>query len=172
LTVRLQREDFDPGAEIEALTAGNARIGGVASFVGLVRDVTGHSPHKGPGQLRAMTLEHYPGMTERMIARIEEEARRRWPLEASLVIHRYGRLEPGARIVLVVAASSHRDDAFAACRFLIDWLKTKAPFWKLEEGTDGAEWVAARAEDDAAAAGWADAPLPAEALKAKQGGER
>jgi molybdopterin synthase catalytic subunit len=150
MTVRLQAEDFDPGAEIEALTAGNPRIGGVASFVGLVRDASGK------GALRAMTLEHYPGMTERKIAEIEAEARRRWPLEACLVIHRHGRLEPGARIVLVVTASAHRDAAFAACRFLIDWLKTKAPFWKLEEHEEGSDWVAAHADDDAAAAAWAE----------------
>ncbi len=149
MTVRVQREDFDAGAEIEAMTAGNPRIGGVASFVGLVRDVSdGES-------FSAMTLEHYPGMTEKMLAQIEAEAHDRWPLEASLIVHRYGRLEAGDRIVLVVAASPHRDAAFDACRFLIDWLKTQAPFWKQEESSDGtARWVEAKAEDDAAAARW------------------
>ena len=101
-----------------------------------------------------MTLEHYPGMTERMLREIDEEACRRWPLEASLVIHRYGRLEPGDRIVLVVTASAHRQAALEACAFLIDWLKTKAPFWKLEETQDGSHWVKARARDDDAAARW------------------
>ncbi len=150
MAVRLQREDFDPGAEVAALTAGNPGVGAVASFVGLVRD------RSGKGELNAMTLEHYPGMTERKIAEIEAEARRRWPLEDCLVIHRYGRLRPGERIVLVATASAHRDAAFDACRFLIDWLKTKAPFWKLEEGAEGGEWVTARAEDDKAAAAWSE----------------
>jgi len=149
MAVRVQREDFDTGAEIEALSAGNPRIGGVTSFTGLVRDM-------GEGAtLGAMTLEHYPGMTEKMLAEIEAEANARWPLEASLIVHRYGRLEPGDRIVLVVTASPHRDAAFDACRFLIDWLKTKAPFWKLEERADGGgHWVEAKAGDDEAAARW------------------
>lgn len=147
MTIRLQREDFDVGAEIDALSAGNHRIGGVTSFTGLVRDM-------GAG-LGAMTLEHYPGMTEKMLAAIDAEAHARWPLEASLIVHRYGRLEPGDRIVLVLTASPHRDAAFDACRFLIDWLKTKAPFWKLEESADGdGHWVEARASDDEAAARW------------------
>jgi molybdopterin synthase catalytic subunit len=102
-----------------------------------------------------MTLEHYPGMTERELTAIEEEARRRWPLDASLIIHRYGRLEPGERIVLVVTASSHRAAAFEACEFLVDWLKTKAPFWKMEETPKGERWVEALAEDDTAAERWA-----------------
>ena len=147
MTIRLQREDFDVGAEIDALCAGNHRIGGVTSFTGLVRDM-------GAG-LGAMTLEHYPGMTEKMLTAIDAEAQARWPLEASLIVHRYGRLEPGDRIVLVLTASPHRDAAFDACRFLIDWLKTKAPFWKLEESADGdGHWVEARASDDEAAARW------------------
>lgn len=148
MAVRVQREDFDPGAEVAALTAGNAGIGGVVSFVGLVRDMAGDSP------IRSMTLEHYPGMTERKLREIEEEANRRWPLDASLVIHRYGRLEPGDRIVLVAAASPHRDAAFDACRFLIDWLKTQAPFWKQEETPDGPRWVEAKESDDQAAERW------------------
>ncbi len=146
--IRVQREDFDPGAEIAALTRGNRRIGGVASFVGLVRDMA-----DGRG-IRAMTLEHYPGMTEKQLAAIEREARERWPLEASLVIHRYGRLEPGDRIVLVATASAHRQAALESCAFLIDWLKTRAPFWKCEETPEGARWVEARVSDDAAAARW------------------
>jgi len=149
MTIRVQREDFDPGREIEALTAGNTAIGGVASFIGLVRDLAGGE------SVGAMTLEHYPGMTEKMLAEIDAEANRRWPLQASLIVHRYGRLEPGDRIVLVVTASAHREAALEACHFLIDWLKTKAPFWKLEETGDGAsKWVEARASDDAAAGRW------------------
>ncbi|HLI13083.1 MAG TPA: molybdenum cofactor biosynthesis protein MoaE [Alphaproteobacteria bacterium] len=151
--IRVQREDFDPAAELAALAAGKRNIGGVVSFVGLVREMTG------AGAITAMTLEHYPGMTEKKLAEIEAEAQRRWPLEASLIIHRYGRLEPGERIVFVATAAAHRDAAFDACRFLVDWLKTKAPFWKQEETPEGARWVEARAEDDAAAAAWAS-PRP------------
>ena len=154
MAVRVQREDFDPGREIEAVTAGNTAIGGVASFIGLVRDmVRGTADGDSVG---AMTLEHYPGMTEKMLGEIEAEACRRWPLQASLIVHRHGRLEPGDRIVLVVTASAHRAAALEACHFLIDWLKTKAPFWKLEETGDGAaRWVDARSADDAAAERWA-----------------
>ena len=149
MTVRVQAEDFDPGREIEAVTAGNTAIGGVASFIGLVRDM-----QDGAG-VGAMTLEHYPGMTEKMLGEIEAEANRRWPLQSSLIVHRYGRLEPGDRIVLVVTASAHRQAALEACHFLIDWLKTKAPFWKLEETAGGeGRWVEARATDDAAADRW------------------
>ena len=101
-----------------------------------------------------MTLEHYPGMTEKALGEIEAEALARWPIDASLIIHRCGRLEPGEDIVLVITASAHREAAFAACHFLIDWLKTKAPFWKLEEGPDGAGWVQAKDSDDEAAARW------------------
>ncbi len=146
--IRVQREDFDVGAEIERLTAGNHDIGGVVTFVGLVRDLAGGAA------IKAMTLEHYPGMTEKQLTEIEAEANRRWQLSASLIIHRYGRLEPGERIVLVVTASPHREAAFEACHFLIDWLKTKAPFWKLEDTDKGEKWVAADARDDAAAARW------------------
>jgi molybdopterin synthase catalytic subunit len=109
---------------------------------------------EGSRPLDAMTLEHYPGMTERKLAEIEAEANRRWPLEASLIIHRYGRMGPGEGIVLVATAARHREAAFASCQFLMDWLKTKAPFWKLEETSDGTAWVAARETDDAAAARW------------------
>jgi len=144
IRVRVQREDFDSGAELAALEALGG--GAVASFTGLVR---------GDGGLKAMTLEHYPAMTEKALAGIAAEAERRWPLAGGTVIHRFGRLEPGARIVLVAIASAHRAAALEACAFLIDWLKVKAPFWKREEFTDGAaRWVEARREDDAAAAAW------------------
>ena len=164
--IKVQHEDFDIGAEIEALRTGNTAIGGIASFVGTVRDLGGDLP--APGQagetpvtvqaggkpVTAMTLEHYPGMTERELERIEQEANERWPLEASLIIHRYGRLELGDQIVLVVTASAHRQAALESCAFLIDWLKTKAPFWKKEETPAGENWVDARDSDDAAAARW------------------
>ncbi len=146
--IRVQREDFDVGAELAALSEGRTDIGGITSFVGLVRDLAGGEA------VSAMTLEHYPGMTERLLGEIEAEALRRWPLSASLVIHRFGRLEPGDRIVLVATASAHRQAAFDSCAFLIDWLKTKAPFWKLEDKDSGAQWVEARGSDDVAAARW------------------
>ncbi|WP_420349948.1 molybdenum cofactor biosynthesis protein MoaE [Pelagibius sp.] len=146
--IKVQEQDFDVGSELAKLTDGNTAIGGLAVFVGLVRDMAGGSG------VSAMTLEHYPAMTEKMLAEIEAEAQARWPLEASLIIHRYGRLEPGDQIVLVAAASAHREAAFEACQFLMDWLKTKAPFWKLEETDQGALWVDARSSDDAAAARW------------------
>src|SRR5689334_19815501 len=146
--IRVQREDFDVGVELERLTAGNHRIGGVASFVGLVRDMGSAD------QVSALTLEHYPGMTEKKLAEIETEAHRRWPLDAVLIIHRYGRLEPGDRIVLAATASSHREAALAACHFVIDWLKTDAPFWKSEETPTGQRWVDARTEDEAARGRW------------------
>jgi molybdopterin synthase catalytic subunit len=148
--IKVQTEKFDAGAELMRLKADRHDIGGTAMFVGTVRELS-------HGQdVAAMTLEHYPGMTERALADIEAEAHQRWPLAASLIIHRYGRLEPGDDIVLVIAASAHRDAAFEACRFLIDWLKTKAPFWKLEDTPAGAQWVAADARDDAAAARWSE----------------
>jgi len=146
--IRVQREDFDVGAELERLAAGDRRIGGIASFVGLVRDLGGADT------IAALTLEHYPGMTEKKLAEIDREAQQRWPLAATLIIHRYGRLEPGERIVLVATASPHREAALAACHFLIDWLKTEAPFWKSEETAQGERWVAARSEDDAAKERW------------------
>ena len=150
--IKVQREDFDIGAELAQLTEGNTKVGGLASFVGLVRDLAG--PGSSGDTVSAMTLEHYPGMTEKRLAEIEAEARARWPLESVLIIHRYGRLEPGDRIVLVATTSSHRQAALESCAFLIDWLKTKAPFWKLEENAAGAEWVDARESDDHAAAKW------------------
>ena len=154
--IRVQREDFDVGAELARLADGNHAVGGVACFVGLVRDMAGEGvPGLNPG-IGAMTLEHYPGMTEKKLAEIEAEANRRWTLAASLIVHRYGRLEPGERIVLVATAAAHREAALASCQFLIDWLKTQAPFWKLEETRDGARWVAARDSDEAAAERWTE----------------
>ncbi|KJS37879.1 MAG: molybdenum cofactor biosynthesis protein MoaE [Rhodospirillaceae bacterium BRH_c57] len=146
--ILVQREDFDPGALLAGFAAGDTGVGAVCSFIGLVRD-RGDSDG-----VNAMTLEHYPGMTEKQLAGIEAEARARWPLADVLVVHRFGRLEPGERIVFVATASAHRAAAFDACAFLMDWLKTKAPFWKLEEGADGARWVDAKATDDAAADRW------------------
>jgi molybdopterin synthase catalytic subunit len=148
VSVRVQREDFDVGAEIAHVTRESGDVGGIASFIGVVRRGSGDSA------IRSMTLEHYPGMTEKELARIEAEARARWPLSGSLIVHRYGRLVPGDNIVLVVTASAHRQVALDACEFLIDWLKTKAPFWKSEESAAGPRWVAAQASDDAAAARW------------------
>ncbi len=149
MVVKVQGEDFDVGKELAALTEGNWAIGGMTSFVGLVRDLGGADA------LKAMTLEHYPGMTEKMLREIEAEANERWPLEASLIVHRYGRLEPGDQIVLVATASAHRQAAFDSCAFLIDWLKTKAPFWKLEETLNiGARWVEAKQSDDQAVDRW------------------
>ncbi|MBK1836085.1 molybdopterin synthase catalytic subunit MoaE [Azospirillum sp. YIM B02556] len=150
MAIRVQAGDFDVGAEYAAFTAGRTGIGGVVMFVGLVRDIAGGAA------VSAMTLEHYPGMTEKQLEAIEEEARRRWPLDDVLVIHRHGRLEPGDRIVMVATASAHRDAAFESCRFLMDWLKTKAPFWKLEATPEGERWVEAKDSDDAAAARWAE----------------
>ena len=146
--IKVQREEFDIGAELASLTAGNTKIGGVATFVGLVRDLADQ------GAVSAMTLEHYPGMTEKRLAEIEAEARSRWPLESVLIIHRYGKLGPGDRIVLVATTSAHRQAALESCAFLIDWLKTKAPFWKLEEGAKGTAWVEAKESDDRAAEKW------------------
>jgi molybdopterin synthase catalytic subunit len=145
--IRIQEQAFDVGAELAALTAGRSDIGAVASFVGLVRDVA-DTP------ITAMTLEHYPGMTEAKLAEIEAEANARWPLQASLIVHRYGRMLPGEPIVLVATASSHRAAALESCAFLIDWLKTRAPFWKLEETPESSRWVEARSTDDEAADRW------------------
>ncbi len=145
--VTVQAAPFDLAAEMTALLAGRVDVGGLASFVGLVRADEG---------LAALTLEHYPGMTERAIAGIAAEACGRWPLTGCTVIHRVGRLPPGAPIVLVLTASAHRAASLEACAFLIDWLKTGAPFWKREEFADGRErWVEAKAADDAAALRWA-----------------
>ncbi|MQA65648.1 MAG: molybdenum cofactor biosynthesis protein MoaE [Alphaproteobacteria bacterium] len=152
--IRVQRDDFDIGRELDALTAGRTDIGGLASFVGLVRDFVNPGSGADTAAIHGMTLEHYPGMTEKMLTEIEAEANRRWPLQASLIIHRYGALRPGERIVLVACAAAHREDALQACSFLIDWLKTKAPFWKLEDTDAGPRWVAAKESDDDLAARW------------------
>jgi molybdopterin synthase catalytic subunit len=151
MVVRLQRDDFDLGAELAALRAGRRDIGALVSFTGLVRDAAGG------GAIAAMELEHYPGMTEKALAAIEAEACARWPLQASLVIHRYGRLEPGAQIMMVATASAHREPAFASADFLMDYLKSRAPFWKKETGPGGARWVAARDADEAALGRWREA---------------
>ncbi len=143
--IHIQLEDFDVGEEVEALTAEQPDTGAVASFVGLVR---------GGDDLVALTLEHYPGMTEREIAHIAEDAGKRWALTGVTVIHRIGRLTVGERIVLVAVAAAHRGSAFAACEFLMDYLKTRAPFWKQEERGGASAWVEARPADDAAAARW------------------
>jgi molybdopterin synthase catalytic subunit len=150
--IKVQREDFDIGAELARLTDSNTKVGGVASFVGLVRDLAQQAEVS--AQVSSMTLEHYPGMTEKRLAEIEAEARSRWPLEGVLIIHRYGRLEPGDRIVLVATTSAHRQAALEACAFLIDWLKTMAPFWKLEESATGCAWVEAKDGDERAAEKW------------------
>ena len=146
--IKVQHEAFDLGAEYAAFKAARTDVGGFALFVGSVRDVSEGSV------VSAMTLEHYPGMTEAALADIESQARQRWPLQDVLIIHRYGKMLPGEDIVLVITASAHREAAFQACQFLMDWLKTKAPFWKLEEGTSGEHWVDAKQTDDAAAQRW------------------
>jgi len=148
MTVRVQTADFDVGREIAALRAGDARVGAVASFVGTVRDVNDAA------EVTTLTLEHYPGMTERALEAIVAEARQRFDILDALVVHRVGELKPTDQIVLVVVTGAHRDTAFDACRFLMDYLKTKAPFWKKEDTPDGARWVDARASDDEAAARW------------------
>ncbi len=150
--IRVQEEDFDVGAELAALTEGRHEIGGLAVFIGLVRATVGNDG--APADVEAMTLEHYPGMTEKKLREIEQEALSRWPLSASLIVHRYGRLVPGDRIVMTACASAHRHAAFEACSFLMDWLKTKAPFWKVEEQDGEARWVEARASDSAAERRW------------------
>ena len=153
MSVRVQEADFDVGSEIEAITRDNRRIGGLVVFVGLVREM-----HVREGlhreKIDALTLEHYPGMTETALREIEAEAQRRWPLEATLIVHRHGRLAAGDRIVLVAVGSPHREAAFEACEFLVDWLKTKAPFWKLEETPAGDKWVGSHEGDDKAARRW------------------
>jgi molybdopterin synthase catalytic subunit len=143
--IRIQTEDFDPGAEIAALTTKAGDVGAIASFIGLVR---------ADDRMAAMTLDHYPGFAEREIATHVAEARTRWPLLGVRVVHRVGRLTPGERIVFVGVASSHRGAAFAAAEFLMDYLKTRAPFWKLEERENGATWVEARESDDHSANRW------------------
>lgn len=150
MTVRVQNADFDVGAEVAALRRGKPGVGAVASFVGVVRDV-----NEG-GAVSEMTLEHYPGMTEKAIGEIVDQARGRWHIVDALVIHRIGKLVPTDQIVLVVVTSAHRGDAFAACEFIMDYLKTRAPFWKKEQGGGSARWVEARTADDLAAERWHD----------------
>ncbi len=152
--IRVQTEDFDTGAEIAALTAGRTDIGGIGVFIGTVRDNPG-TREPGTPAVTALTLEHYPGMTERAIGKIVARAEERWPLLGCTVIHRVGTMRAGENIVLVIAASSHRLAALDATAFLIDWLKTKAPFWKREDFASGeGAWVEAREADDAAAERW------------------
>lgn len=155
--VSVQSEAFDVSAEIAAISRGRHEIGAVASFVGLVRELAPKNATEDAdvaGKLSAMTLEHYPGMTERALEEIVDEAHARWDLLAVRVIHRYGRLQPGDGIVLVVVAGAHRGVAFAACEFIMDFLKTRAPFWKKEETAQGGRWVDAKDADDAAASRW------------------
>ena len=144
MAVRVQEEDFDPTTELDALSAGRDNIGAMVSFTGLVRG----------GDVSEMELEHYPGMTEKALEEIEAEARERWPLEGVTIIHRVGPLAPGARIVFVATASRHRAAAFEAAEYLMDFLKTRAPFWKKETTAEGDRWVDARETDDAATARW------------------
>ena len=151
-TVRLQREDFDAAAEQAALTRGRTDIGAVVTFTGVCRGAESGEP------IAALTLEHYPGMAEAEIASHVEEATSRWPLLGVTVIHRYGRIEPGQNLMMVATASSHREAAFAAAEFLMDYLKTKAPFWKQVESKSGKAWVEAKGADDAAAARWDKPP--------------
>jgi len=148
--ISVQLEDFDLGAEVRALAQANPKIGAVASFIGLVRDL-----NQGAA-VATMTLEHYPGMTEKALAGIVAEASGRWEVIDCSVIHRHGTLRPTDRIVLVAVASGHRGDAFAACEFIMDYLKTRAPFWKKEHTPEGARWVEAKASDDQASERWTD----------------
>ena len=148
MSVRVQEADFDLNAELSALRVGDARIGALASFVGLVRDI-----NDGAG-VSEMTLEHYPGMTEKALEAIVEEAKARWDIYGALVIHRVGKLQPCDQIVMVAVTSAHRGEAFAACEFIMDYLKTRAPFWKREVTPEGARWVDARDSDDSAATRW------------------
>jgi len=149
--VRVQAEDFDIGAEIAAFRRADPGIGAIASFIGLVRDVNEGDAVAG------MTLEHYPGMTEKALTAIVDEAKQRWDIVDALVIHRVGELKPLDQIVLVVVTGAHRGTAFAACEFIMDFLKTQAPFWKKEQTAAGARWVEARASDDQAAERWSGA---------------
>ena len=145
--IKVQKSDFDVSLEIKKITTNNKNIGGVGSFIGIVRD-------NNDKKLNSMTLEHYPIMTEKMLEKINSEAKTRWKLIDSIIIHRYGKLYPGDQIVLVATFSQHRKDALEACEFLIDWLKTKAPFWKLESTNNGDDWVKEKNSDLAAAKKW------------------
>lgn len=157
MSVRVQHEDFDLGAEVAALRSGDAAVGAVASFIGTVRDVS-HGT-----RVSTMELEHYPGMTEKALARIEAAARARWQLLGVTIVHRVGLLQPRDQIVLVAVASAHRGEAFAACEFIMDYLKSEAPFWKKEDTPEGARWVDARVSDDAALRRWGIESFNAEA---------
>jgi molybdopterin synthase catalytic subunit len=152
MPVRVQVEDFDVSAELARLRAGDARVGAVAAFIGTVRDVNEAA------SVATMTLEHYPGMTEKALASIVDEAKSRWDIIDALVIHRVGALAPADQIVLVGVTGAHRGEAFAACEFIMDYLKTRAPFWKKEATATGERWVDARSSDDAAAARWETKP--------------
>ena len=154
MPVRVQREDFDVGHELAALRDGDPAVGAVAAFIGTVRDINADSSVSG------MTLEHYPGMTEKALDAIVAEAKARWNILQALVIHRVGPLKPADQIVLVGVTSAHRGEAFAACEFIMDYLKTRAPFWKKEETASGTRWVEARASDDDAAARWQSTTKP------------
>jgi molybdopterin synthase catalytic subunit len=155
MSVSVQEADFDAGAEIAALSAGRDDVGAVASFVGLVRADKAATVGAGAAAaVQAMTLEHYPGMTEKALDAIVTEARGRWDIYGVRVIHRVGKLQPGDRIVFVAVASAHRGEAFAACEFIMDYLKTRAPFWKKEDTAEGGRWVDARESDDHAAGRW------------------
>jgi molybdopterin synthase catalytic subunit len=146
--VRIQTQDFEAGAEIAALRRGDPKIGAVASFIGVCRDANDGDA------VKKMTLEHYPGMTEKALEKIVAEAKQRWNVMDILVIHRVGELKPTDQIVLVVVTGAHRGEAFAACEFIMDYLKTRAPFWKKEETPQGARWVEARASDNESAQRW------------------
>jgi len=148
MPVRVQTSDFDVSHEVATLRAGDARVGAAAVFIGMVRDVNQSS------EVATLTLEHYPGMTEKALTAIVDEAKARWNIIEALVIHRVGELKPTDQIVLVAVTGSHRGEAFAACEFIIDYLKTRAPFWKKEQTPSGPRWVDARASDDGAAARW------------------
>lgn len=150
MKIRVQNEDFDISAEMAALRSGRTDIGAVAAFIGLMRDFNDGA------EVRAMSLEHYAGMTERALSEIAAQARARWAIDDAVIIHRIGRFEPGDQIVLVLASARHRGDAFSACEFIMDYLKTEAPFWKKEHTPDGERWVEARASDESARSRWDD----------------
>jgi molybdopterin synthase catalytic subunit len=152
VAVRVQTEDFDISREIATLREGNAAVGAVASFVGIVRDLNDSA------SVSTLTLEHYPGMTEKSLSAIADDAKRRWDLYDVLIVHRVGELKPTDQIVLVAVSSAHRGEAFAACHFVMDYLKTRAPFWKKERTPQGDRWVEARASDDDAMARWQEHP--------------
>ena len=148
MAVRIQEQDFDVSSELATLRAGDTRVGAVATFTGLVRDLNDAA------RVSTLTLEHYPGMTEKALAQIVDDAKQRWDIYDALVIHRVGSLKPGDQIVLVAVTSAHRGESFAACQFIMDYLKTRAPFWKKEQTPEGERWVEARASDEDAAARW------------------